>query len=71
MADRQKSHFGGDGYKELYLKQELANRDGKAIRNKILAKLKDEEYERKKKSQRSSKNIVPRGSGKHLTGDDR
>lgn len=71
MANRQNSHFGSDGYKELSLKQNLSNRDGKTLRNKVLDKLKDEEYKMKKKGSRSSKNLVPKSSGKHKTGEYR
>lgn len=60
----QNSQFGGDGYAELYFKQQVANRDGKPIQNKELSKLKDREYMLKKKSQHSGKLLHPMGAGK-------
>ena len=71
MSNRQNSHFGSDGYKELYAKQEAANRDGKRIRDKDLYDLKQEEYKKKKRSERSGKLIVPKGTGKRNIGQFR
>lgn len=56
MANRQKSHFGSDGYKELRLKEELSNKKNtynspiakkRKAKEKELYKLKTEEYKRK------------------------
>jgi len=71
MANRQKSHFGSDGYKELYAKQEAANRDGRPIKNNMLSKLKDKEYKNKKLSARAGKTIVSPGTGKRNIGEFR
>lgn len=62
MANRQNSHFGSDGYKELYAK-EKAYKEGKCKTNKELNKLRKEDAAKKKMSSRASKLIVPRGSG--------
>ena len=59
----QNSHFGGDGYSELYFKQQVANRDGKPIQNKELSRLKDRDYILKKKTQHCSKLLHPMGAG--------
>ncbi len=71
MADRQKSHFGSDGYKELYAKQEAAKQDGKRIKNKDLYDLKKEEYKNKKRTSRAGKFIIPQGTGKRNIGQFR
>lgn len=65
MANRQKSHFGSDGYKELYAKEKAAKQP-KSKGNKEIGRLRKEDAVKKKKSSRSSKFIVPRGSG-HTT----
>lgn len=62
MANRQKSHFGSDGYKELYAKEKAA-KQGKSKGNKEIDKLRKQDSAKKKKSSRASKLIVPRGSG--------
>lgn len=71
MANRQKSHFGSDGYRELYAKEAAAKRDGKPIKNKLLSQLKDAEYKKKKLSSRAGKTITPSGTGKRNIGDYR
>jgi hypothetical protein len=77
MANRQNSKFGSDGYKELYLKEELQKKSNRyqspivekrAAKEKELLKLKKEEAKLKTKSSRASKLLVPRGSGKQLRG---
>ncbi len=71
MADRQKSHFGSDGYKELYVRQKAVNRDGKRINNKDLYDLRQVEYKNKKRSSRAGKFIIPQGTGKRNIGQFR
>lgn len=73
----QYSHFGGDGFKELYLK-ELASKE-KILKypfprqkklqqsQKEFEKLKKRECKLKKRSARAGKLIVPRGSGRKST----
>jgi hypothetical protein len=70
MADRQKSHFGTDGYKELYLKQN-AMKARKLPRNSELMKLKSEEMKKKKLSSRAAKYLHPKGTGKRNIGEFR
>lgn len=74
MADRQKSHFGYDGYKELYAKEELAKSKNASYsmpyvekakeRSKDLMKLRKEEQKRKSKDPRAAKLIHPGGTGR-------
>lgn len=71
MANRQKSHFGSDGYRELYVKQELAKRQDRSIRNSQLNELKDAEYKNKKLSSRAASYLHPKGTGKRNIGEFR
>ena len=81
MADRQKSHFGSDGFKELRLREEAVKHtkntynspvvERRKAKEKELFKLKREENKRKSGPSRSSKTIVPKGTGKRNIGEFR
>lgn len=79
MARQSRGTMGSDGYKELEMRQELSKRkkdDSSAVleagrkrpKNKELNKLRKEEEKKKRRDPRAAKYIVPRGSGKKITG---
>lgn len=64
MVDRQKSHFGSDGYRDLAGKEMAEKRHRKlSPEEKELFRLRDLDNKRKTREPRASKYIMPQGVG--------
>ena len=74
MASQKNSHFGTNGYEELYYKRELARgsknsyscpiHEKREKKQKELYQIKAQENKRKTSSPRSSKTLMPNATGR-------
>lgn len=82
MGRQERGHLGGDGYKELEMRKDLAKRKSDADsaiesamrrkpKNAEFMKLRKEEQKKKKRDPRAEKFIHPRGSGRPIKGVNR
>ncbi len=67
VSSSRRKIFPGDGYRELYAKEAIANKRanplGNSTKNKLLKKLMSVDRKRRKISERAAKLVVPRSSG--------